>query len=396
MKHIKRIFTGLLLVLIAAVIINHQTRFFKDISENIPYIGKNFPKLAENISKTSDDINELVSHIPTPDEFIAMLKGTEVPISPNDIAHNTYYMSESLLSFNPDRKISVETDGSYLTISGVSDNEHDKYIVYRFLDKEGNMLSQATDHINSQSSFGKKLIIPDNTHQFAVFCGKDRYGEFVSYIYDYLFLSSNDDGLWQITGSPVKDSNISMYEKAKSRSNALKSTYDICADEKNVSAMARSITQNAVTDYEKALMLHDWVCENIYYDSDSISETSIDAPYVASDVLESGRAVCLGYANLYAAMCRSLGIACNVVKGYALGVNGSDREWNASIEQTELNHAWNEVYVDGRWVIVDTTWDSKNKIADGIKYTDSNISHLYFDANIKFFSQNHKILEYTK
>ena len=396
MKHIKRLFIGLLLVLIAAVFINHHTRFFKDIDENVPYLKNNFPKFTENISKISDDVNELVSHIPTPREFIAMLKGTEIPVSPDDVAHNTYYMSESLLSFYPLRKISAKTDGVYLTLSGVSQSENDKYLVYRFLDKDGNLLSQATDYTDSRNTFGKTLTIPDHTHQFTVFCGKERYGEFSSYIYDYLLLDRDIDGRWRITESPVYDNNIDRYEKVKSKSNALRNTYDICANEKNISTMAKSITLNANNDYEKALLIHDWVCENIYYDSDSINEDSIDAPYVASDVLKTGRAVCLGYANLYAALCRSVDIACNVVKGYALGVNGSSKEWGFADEENEPNHAWNEVYVDGRWIIVDTTWDSRNKISDGIKYTDSNFSHLYFDANIKFFSQNHKILEYTK
>ena len=396
MKHIKRIFTGLVLVLAFAVFVNYQTRFFKDISQTVPYIGTNYPKLAEAISKASDDVNELVSYIPTPREFIAMLKGTEVSISPDDIAHNTYYMSDSLLSFNPTRKISAETDGTYLTVSGITENENDRFLVYRFIDSEGNLLAQSTDHTNPQNTFGKKLTIPDNAYQFAIFFGKDRYGEFASYVYDYLLLDKDDNGQWQISTSPVYENNIAMYEKAKSKSNALKNTYAICSNEKNITAIAKSITQNTNTDYEKALKIHDWVCENIYYDSDSISENSNDAPYVASDVLKNGRAVCLGYANLYAALCRSSGIPCNVVKGYSLGVNGSNKKWQLTDEESEANHAWNEVYVDGRWVIVDTTWDSRNKISDGTKHTDNNFSHLYFDSNLKFFSQNHKILEYTK
>ena len=105
---------------------------------------------------------------------------------------------------------------------------------------------------------------------------------------------------------------------------------------------------------------------------------------------------CLGYANLYAALCRASSIPCNVVTGYALGVSGSSgSSWDdAGINATDANHAWNEVYVDNRWVIVDTTWDSKNSISGGEATSDGAVSHLYFDANILFFSANHKILDY--
>jgi transglutaminase/protease-like cytokinesis protein 3 len=85
-----------------------------------------------------------------------------------------------------------------------------------------------------------------------------------------------------------------------------------------------------------------------------------------------------------------------VVSGYALGV-GEDTEWTEkSIITDYQNHAWNEVYVGGRWVIVDTTWDTANKIENGVMSKGEEVSHLYFDSNLQFFSQTHKILEYSR
>ena len=113
------------------------------------------------------------------------------------------------------------------------------------------------------------------------------------------------------------------------------------------------------------------------------------------DIVKSRKAVCLGFATLMASLCRSIDIPCNVVSGYALGV-GNDTAWtDTSIATDEQNHAWNEVYVDGRWMIVDTTWDCANKIENG-EMNKGEVSHLYFDANLQFFSNNHKILEYSK
>ena len=69
--------------------------------------------------------------------------------------------------------------------------------------------------------------------------------------------------------------------------------------------------------------------------------------------------------------------------------------WDDSNYMTEEpNHAWNEAYVDGRWVIVDTTWDSFNRYENGERIKSEKNSRLYFDANPEAFSQNHKIIEY--
>ena len=399
MKHIKRLFVFLVLAAAAAAVINANTRFFKDIDKNIPFIGENYPQLAEQISELSDRVNEAISHIPSPSEMLAKIRGVELPIDPEDTASNIYYSSDTMLTFYSARNTSVEiNEDNELDVYGVTDPEAEKYLVFRFLDESGEVLDQYVDASDDEGKFRRIMYIPDKTHQFAVFTGPERYGEFSSSVYDYIFLEQTADGRWQVAVSPVYEHNTAEYEKPKSISAAQKSTYSICADEASVRELSASLTSSLSSDYDKALALHDWVCENIYYDSDSITGSTNTAPYVASDVIETKRAVCLGYANLYAALCRAAGIPCNVVTGYALGVSGSSAgSWDASnIESTEANHAWNEVYIDSRWVIVDTTWDSRNRIENGEAANDGNVSHLYFDANLRFFSANHKILEYVR
>ena len=397
MKTLKRIIIGLFFFFFLCIVINSKTRFFKDIDKNIPFLGTKYPKITEFISDLSDKVNELVSYIPTPAEFIAKVRNTELPINPDDIAGNIYYSSNSMLNFYNKCNISVALSGNDADIYGVSDNPNDKYIVYRFLDENGEMLHQEFDIADSEGKFRRIVPIPDNAHQLTVFTGANRYGEFLSTVHDYVFLTTNENGDWEIAASPVYEHNVAMYEKPKSKSSALKNTYDICYKEPEIMSLAQEITQGMTTDYEKAAAIHDWVCSNIYYDSDSIDGTLNNAPYVASDVLETRRAVCLGYANLYAALCRSVNIPCNVVLGYSLGIASGDTAWNdENIYTNDPNHSWNEVYIDNRWVIVDTTWDSKNKYSNKKYETDTDVLHIYFDANIKFFSANHKITEYIR
>lgn len=399
MKHIKRLFIFLALAAAAAVVINANTRFFKDIDKNIPFIGENYPYLAEQISELSDRVNEAVSHIPSPSEMISRIRGVELPIDPEDTASNIYYSSDTMLTFYSGENVSVDiTENGELDVYGIADPGSAKYLVYRFLDENGEVLDQYVDPADDAGKFRRIMRIPDDTHQFAVFTGPERYGEFSGMVYDYIYLERTADGLWQVAVSPVYEHNTAEYEKLKSISTALRSTYSVCSGEASVAELSRSITQGVSSEYDKALAIHDWVCENIFYDSDSINGSTNTAPYVASDVIETKRAVCLGYANLYAALCRAADIPCNVVTGYALGVSGSSSSsWDSTnIGSTEANHAWNEVYIDSRWIIVDTTWDSRSSIKNGEALREGSVSHLYFDANLRFFSANHKILEYVK
>lgn len=397
MKKIKRFLILVLLLFISYAVVNYNTGFFINISGSIPYLGKNHPELAESISHASKKLNATISQIPTPLELIARFQNKELPIDPEDIAENIYYSSDTMLNFYTHRNISVVIDNDTLDVYGITDKESDKYLVYRFFDDTGETLRQDTDVCDSDGEFRKKLTIPEGTYQFSVFTGPEQYGEYQSLVYDYIFLEKSSEGYWQLKDSPVFKNNVEKFEKAKSKSAALADTYDICHSKESIVTLARSITNGIEKDYDKALAIHDWVCNNIFYDTDSIDGLSNNAPYIATDVLESRRAVCLGYSNLYAALCRSVGIPCNIVTGYALGVGSGETEWNETNQTTsEANHAWNEVYLDNRWVIVDTTWDSKNKIENNVGYKDENLSHIYFDANLKFFSVNHRISEYLK
>ena len=62
------------------------------------------------------------------------------------------------------------------------------------------------------------------------------------------------------------------------------------------------------------------------------------------EILSSKSGICYDYAALFAGMLRSEGIHTKLVKGY----KNDMKEY----------HAWNEVLIDGIWVIIDTTYDA--------------------------------------
>ncbi len=132
------------------------------------------------------------------------------------------------------------------------------------------------------------------------------------------------------------------------------------------------------TQAETARALHDLLAETVEYDfSDS------DEAHTAYGALVRHAAVCDGYSNAYALLCRMKGIGCVRIAGTATN-DGETSE-----------HAWNRIYVNGAWQSVDVTWDDPVIIGGG-----STVDHAYFMPGEDVFAQSHSwlrspLLEYT-
>ena len=224
-----------------------------------------------------------------------------------------------------------------------------------------------------------------------LFLGEARYGDFESIVYDFIKIEKKQDK-WVFKTSPVLKENIAIYTKAKNPNEYVLHTEYIQSNNDEIINLSNEITSGCLDEYDKVLKLHDWVAENIYYDF----EAFYSGNYQNADslnVLHSKKAVCEGYANLFAALVRAQGIPCRVQSGYALGID-TDKTWSKKALTTkDSNHAWNEAYVDGRWLIIDATWDSQNKIENGQMIKGKEINHIYFDSNINFFSLSHRSME---
>ncbi len=107
------------------------------------------------------------------------------------------------------------------------------------------------------------------------------------------------------------------------------------------------------SDKQKVSKIYNYIVNNIRYDS---SITSLPSGYIPSlnKTYSSKKGICYDFASLFAGMLRSVGVPTKLVKGQSSNVKGY--------------HAWNEVYVDGSWHIVDTSYDSQLKEA-GHKYS---------------------------
>lgn len=107
---------------------------------------------------------------------------------------------------------------------------------------------------------------------------------------------------------------------------------------------AKELTKNAKTDEEKVKIIYDYITKSIKYDNEKVN--TVQAGYIPSidATLKSKSGICYDYAVLTAAMLRSVDIPTKLIMGYK--------------SDLEEYHAWNEIYLNGKWVIADTTYDS--------------------------------------
>lgn len=108
--------------------------------------------------------------------------------------------------------------------------------------------------------------------------------------------------------------------------------------------LAKDLTKNAKTDEEKAKIIHQYIIQNMKYDYQKIKRLNPGYKPDMDTVLADGKGICYDYSALYAGMLRSIGVQAKLIKGYSA--------------VTTAYHAWNEVYLNGSWVIVDATYDS--------------------------------------
>ncbi|OGO86036.1 MAG: hypothetical protein A2Y22_08860 [Clostridiales bacterium GWD2_32_59] len=124
-----------------------------------------------------------------------------------------------------------------------------------------------------------------------------------------------------------------------------KSVQNIKYDEDSAAVkLAKKLTKDADNDEEKAKAIYKYIVKNIKYDSKKIKTISSNYVPDIDEVLKDEKGICYDYSSLYAAMLRSVDVKAKLIKGYS--------------KVTDVYHAWNEVYINGKWVIVDTTYDA--------------------------------------
>lgn len=167
----------------------------------------------------------------------------------------------------------------------------------------------------------------DGVYHIQVYLGKQRYETFDGpCMYGERVGVLIQNGMASFVKSPVYDSNRRLYEQTSASDTTLgyytQPSHWVESNASEIKALADQIASAQDSDFEKI-----------------------------RKVLKTKRTVCSGYANLTAALLRSLGIPTKVMIGYSLGIGTSGR--------------WTDAAISGR---------------------------LYFDPTLEFFSTDHRIM----
>lgn len=131
-----------------------------------------------------------------------------------------------------------------------------------------------------------------------------------------------------------------------------------------------------MSEFEKAITIHDWLTFNLDYDH---SYTN----YHVEEALKTRTCVCQGYAECFELMAEMAGLDASMVGGNAVNSSGK-RE----------SHAWNQVKIDGEWYNVDVTWDDPSDGADKKAEDHSGNSYKYFLVSKTQLEENHNATDY--
>lgn len=116
---------------------------------------------------------------------------------------------------------------------------------------------------------------------------------------------------------------------------------------------ALSLAKTKKTDKEKFDVLYNFMIKSFVYDYKKAATVGTRYLPVIDVTYKDKKGICYDYSSLFASMLRSLNIPARLAEG--------------SSTFTNVYHAWNEVYLNGKWVSIDTTIDAQ-LLAKKIKY----------------------------
>ncbi|KAK3096583.1 hypothetical protein FSP39_001488 [Pinctada imbricata] len=126
----------------------------------------------------------------------------------------------------------------------------------------------------------------------------------------------------------------------------------------SVEALTQYLTDGLKSPLEKVRAFYFWITHNIGYDT-TPNFHSCGIPTDSATVLRKRKSVCIGYANLFADLCRQSSIPVKTITGYCKGF-GHDPDTTFTTAK-ETDHAWNAVHVGGDWHFIECTWGAGYK-----------------------------------
>ncbi|PSL32017.1 transglutaminase domain-containing protein [Chitinophaga ginsengisoli] len=139
--------------------------------------------------------------------------------------------------------------------------------------------------------------------------------------------------------------------------------------------LVKLITRPFNDEHRKARAIFDWICLNIHYDHAGF-EASLENPEaypfkMPDEVLKRRIAICSEISSLAKEMFGRAGLKCEDIYG----------ETRTYFSSGPFDHAWNAVYLSGKWFLFDCTWGGVNNY--------NKINYFYFLTPPEYLIASH-------
>jgi hypothetical protein len=151
----------------------------------------------------------------------------------------------------------------------------------------------------------------------------------------------------------------------------------------SLAIVAQKLTAELPGDLARLYAIYRWITTYIEYDVDAYLSGDLRSAVGAANTFHRGKAVCDGYSSLLQEMGAVAGLEIEKVEGYAKGYG-----YAVGVMKGGANHAWNAVNLDGRWYLLDSTWDA-GSIDDSGHFSRKSGKWNYFLVDPQFFITSH-------
>lgn len=125
-----------------------------------------------------------------------------------------------------------------------------------------------------------------------------------------------------------------------------------------LTALTHKLVAPAKNNLEKIRAIYQFVIHFLSYDHEAAESVHRRINQNTYDILKRKKGTCWDYASLVCTMAPTAGIPCHVVSGFSKADN------RPTAVDSVPDHAWNVVYLDSMFYLLDATWES-SRIATG-------------------------------
>jgi hypothetical protein len=153
----------------------------------------------------------------------------------------------------------------------------------------------------------------------------------------------------------------------------------------DVNWIAHNLTSPFSSTTDKARAIFTWLHHNIEYNTVAFFSGNLKSS-TPNSTLDSGLAVCEGYAALFTALAAAAGLESVVVCGHGKGFGFTNIDPNLPLPPKDVGgHAWNAVRLDGgEWKLIDACWGAGHVQGKGMPYVKKFAPERFTQSNEDF------------